>query len=115
MYFRRLISLQGALLIVPVVLFFILAIGFDFFGLYGQDSYAYLAYSHELKALILNGSIPGDFNWPIFDDDGSESYVYEGQTISFASTAGSIGYKNVPKLVSNIIFIFLFFHSQSSI
>ena len=38
----------------------------------------------------------GDLSWPIFDDDGSESYVYEGQTISFASTAGNIGYKNVP-------------------
>ena len=38
----------------------------------------------------------GDLNWPIFDDDGSESYVYEGQTISFASTSGNIGYKNVP-------------------
>ena len=38
----------------------------------------------------------GDLNWPIFDDDGTESYVYEGQTISFASTAGNIGYKQVP-------------------
>ena len=38
----------------------------------------------------------GDLSWPIFDDDGSESYVYEGQTISFASTSGNIGYKNVP-------------------
>ncbi len=38
----------------------------------------------------------GDLNWPIFDDDGTESYVYEGQTISFASTSGNIGYKQVP-------------------
>jgi len=42
----------------------------------------------------------GDLNWPTYIQNagsgGQEVYVSEGTTVSFASTSGSIGYKQVP-------------------
>lgn len=43
----------------------ILYFGFNFEGLYGQDSYAYAQYAERWKAFLLDGEHPGDYAWPL--------------------------------------------------
>ena len=54
------ISLYG----VPITLFLLLTFGFDFNGLYGQDSHEYLRCSKEIKHFFLEGTPIGEFHWP---------------------------------------------------
>lgn len=51
-------------LIVPIVGFLVVRFVFDFNGLYGQDSYAYLLHAREWKTFILEGNKPDAFFWP---------------------------------------------------
>lgn len=48
----------------------------DFNGLYGQDSYAYLAYAEDLRAWWAGGPAPGEFFWP-------ETYPLLGALLSY--------------------------------
>jgi hypothetical protein len=54
---------QNAIWLV-ILLLFVLAIGMEFNGLYGQDSHVYLAYSKSMREQLLNGVNPGSFFWP---------------------------------------------------
>lgn len=55
---------NGLVLGLPVLLFLILVFGFDFNGLYGQDSHTYLKHALELKQFTFQGEPPGVYIWP---------------------------------------------------
>src|ERR1041385_6204126 len=81
--------------LIPVLLIvFRYIIGFN--GLYGQDSYEYLAYSRLAHDFFLKGMIPHSFHWPImYPVPGAIlSFVFSSalamQIISIAAFSGAL-------------------------
>ena len=52
-------------LLVPVLCFLGIRFGFDFDGLYGQDSYEYHRFTDAVQNYLLTGEHPGAFFWPV--------------------------------------------------
>jgi hypothetical protein len=67
------------LLLIPLLTLLVLrSLGFD--GLYGQDSYEYLRYTHRLADFLAGGDYPGDLVWP-------KGYLFLTTLFSFFLTA----------------------------
>ena len=63
---KKIIANSEILLIVFVLLFFfVVRIGFEFNGLYGQDAHEYLRFGKALYQFFLTGTNPGDYMWPV--------------------------------------------------
>ena len=69
----------------------ILWLGFDFNGLYGQDSHEYLRYSRALKEMSSSGIDPGDFFWPKLFPVFGAIFSFSGISINVSLQLISLG------------------------
>lgn len=88
--------LLATIYIIPIIFWAILFFGFQFNGLYGQDSHIYLQYSESISQFFATGTHPGDYYWSIY-------YPLSGAILGFVTANNAIALQ----LVSLIAFIAL--------
>lgn len=62
---KKIINSNAFLIVFSLAFFLIIRLGFNFNGVYGQDSHEYLRYGKALYQFFLTGKHPGDYVWPV--------------------------------------------------